>query len=382
MTNERQSRQAEAVSRSLRALIRDTYKGHFGNPEEAGEWSFDIKVKMDPQQGYALNFDPPLPQQLLDQMQFNEAACNVYQPGRVFCFRCETSECNHAVPSSPLEVFKGYDQVGQPHWSEMAQLMLDLGDERVDLLFGDRPRPMARLIFGRDLRARQLAQFGRASKTYALLGQVIAGYFRTGRDHERLAITFQVVEVRDKHGRWSLELNTICQTPQGVELDDLAAERFAWMGTARKQAREELHVLEQKVGESNGRKRKDLARVPEILRKLAADLERGRRQRDRRTDHARDRARHDRPIDKAMSDLQGASLERMYLDLKTSTIILRGDKGRCHVFNESGRHVTSFVIKGESVQSRLRKRRWTELQRDQFQRFMDNVASGQVKPER
>jgi hypothetical protein len=103
-----------------------------------------------------------------------------------------------------------------------------------------------------------------------------------------------------------------------------------------------------------------LRQVPAVLRRFARDVERGGRQRVRRTRHAEDR-RGERPVGKAMDDVRGAALEAFFNDEKTNTRVVCGPQGRTHVFNADGRHVTTFVLPPGGSEFRVRTQRWRRL---------------------
>ncbi len=374
------ARRSRAIAHTLSAMIRECYRQRFGGEMKARDFPLDLSMVLS-SDGKGVRFDPPLLEQLIPQLDQMEAAHAVYQPGRVYCFHCEQSNCAHGSPGSPLEVFRGYDQLGRPVWRELAQFLLDLKDERVDRLFEERPKVLARVIPAEVLRAKQLAPFGKSSKTYAPLGQVIAGYFRPGLDQaDRLALTFQVVEVRDGAGLPSLALNTLCGLPQPWSLEESRAGVLGRALAARRRASVSLKKLKGISGSGAKRGHASASRVADILHELASQLEKATRVAERQTKHAGERRRIRRPIDKAMADLRIARRERVYLDQKTKTIVLWADKGRCHVFNQGGRHVTSFVIQTDAVETRLRKKRWVPIEPERYQRFMERLSSPREEP--
>ena len=371
--------QVDALADSLADLVRRFYTDHFGPVAPGREWDLNLAVHVEPCDNWNLKFDPPLAEQLLPQMEALQAETNAYQAGRVYCFRCEQTNCEHALPTSSTEVFYGYNQLGCPQWSELTQILIDAGDERVEWLFGDDSRIVTGRVRGEDLRARQLASFGKSSKTFSILGQVIAGYFRwqsrgSGVETHQLALSYQAVEVRDARGRPSLKFNRIFTLPTDDEYSDLAATHFPWVLLAETQARKELKVIEEKLRAAGKKRTRFLERVPDILAKLESDLARGQRQARRQTQHARDRRQIQRPVDKAMADLRRARPEQMYLDMRTQAIVLCSGKGRCHVFSEDGRHVTSFVINTNAVDLRVRKKRWAMLESERAQRFLQQFG--------
>ena len=212
----RAERREKAVADALRALIRDNHQDHFGAVTlEAADLPLRIDLRVQPAAGWEVRFDPPLSDQVGRQIEEACALQGVYRAGHVHCFRCESAACVHAAPPSALSVFKGYAETGLPEWQDLHQAFVAARDGRVGELFENRPRVLALVQFGHELRARQLSTFGRASRTYALLGQVVAGYLMLPQPRarvdssRRLALTFQVVETRESPGRIGVRLNTL-----------------------------------------------------------------------------------------------------------------------------------------------------------------------------
>lgn len=368
----RWQRRERAAADALRTFVRDVHEARFGAvAPRSPEIRFDLHLRARPGEAWALTFDPPLADQIAAQLEDARALLGVYREGRVFCHKCESSDCAHAAPPTPLAVFAGYDPMGMPEWKELLQALIEARDERVDRLFDRSPRVLARLQLGRDLRARQLAEFGRASATYSILGQVVAGYFAApgapGADAAgRVALTFQAVETRGPRGGREVRLNTLGVLPDGRDLDEwLGSDAADWIGRARDEARRALDGLARTVAGGGspdapgGDPHRALGRVPLVLRRLAESLERGRRQEDRRTRHVEQRRHDRRPVPKAWEDLAGAKADAFFRDEKESTLVVCGPQGRAHVFNDGGRHVTSFVLQPGGADFRLRTGRWT-----------------------
>jgi hypothetical protein len=229
---------------------------------------------------------------------------------------------------------------------------------------------LALVQLGHDLRGRQLASFGRSSKTYALLGQVVAGYLLVPRacadadDTRRLAMTFQVVETRAPDGDLCLKLNTLAGLANGGDVEELLLSEWEpWVYRARELAARALETVERQARAARASQQTDrlqtaLRRVPSILRRLAEYLERGYRQGRRRTRHVEDRRQEHRPVHKALDDAREAAPEAIYYDERSAAFVICGPQGRAHVFNAEGRHVTSFTLKPDSVAFRVRTRRW------------------------
>ena len=382
----RMERRTRAVLDALRTLLRDGYTDQFGGPpRNSAPFSLALQLSVDPADQWAVTLDPPLAEQLRPRFEELQAAGDVYRAGRIYCFRSESSDADGCIPPAPDCVFTGYDETGRPEWSEYPQALLMAGSERIDDLFAEPHRLVSLVQAGRELRGRQLASFGRSSKTYSLLGQVIVGYLLIPvpgrREPVKAAMTFQVVESRDASSQFRLRLNPIYRDPGGKTLTERLAE--GWepsVDRAVRIATRAVETLEKQVVElrAAGQLKEAhlrMGRVPGILRRLAEALERGDWQQQRRTKHAESRRRDQRPVTKALEDLQRASLDRVYWDERAGTLIVLGAKGRSHAFSDSGRHVTSFSLKDDAVQHRLRTGRWRPMEPEEWKAFCEHSAS-------
>lgn len=364
-------RREQAALDALRTLVRDFYADQFGvQVPEQKDLELALRLRLSPGRNWAVEFTPALADQLRETMADYQAGWDVYRAGRVYCFHCDSSACEHSRPPSPLAVFRGYAANGTAEWSDLAQALLALRDDRVDRLFARPSDTLARVQLGHELRADQLSSFGRASRTYAVLGQVIAGYFarpEAGPADPRLALTFQVVETRAAGGRLRLALNIAGGGLAKEEIEDLlAAPRWEPVARARDGAARRLERLERdaQLARAGGRAedfQRLMRQVPALLRHLAESLERGHRQGARRTRHVEARRHEQRPVHKALDDARAAAPEAVFFDEKTRAYVVRGPQGRAHVFNAEGRHVTSFALGDDAVALRLRTHRWRPL---------------------
>ncbi|MCX7818910.1 MAG: hypothetical protein N2652_06875 [Kiritimatiellae bacterium] len=385
---ERTQRRVRAAADALRALIRDLYDTEHGVAAPAAP-PLDLAVvaRVHPAEGWRIEFEPPLAEQLRDQLATLEGRVGVYREGAVYCFRCESAACAHAEPPSPLSVFAGYDAVGLPEWLELSRWLLARNDPRAADLYNPPARPLAATAAGRELRHRQLPEFGRSSRAYSILGQVAAGYFRhTGSEDpaDRFALTFQVVETLGPGARRELRLNTVGRLPNSAPLDEwLVGERGVAVARAREAARRALAqiALEAAAARAAGPAalRRALARIPALLRRLADSIERGERQLDRRTRHAERRRReHHRPVHKAFEDAAQAGPTSWYRDERAGTVVVCGPQGRAHVFADDGRHVTSFVLPPGGEDFRVRTARWSPLPEEDIARLRAAIRGSQV----
>jgi hypothetical protein len=370
----RSERREAAAKDALRTLIRDSAERAFGHHAiPAVPFDLTVRVSVNPAGGWDLKADPSLQDQLHHQLADMSADHESFIPGRVHCFRCNSSTCEHAAPTSPLEVFKGYTQTGSPQWQELTQALIDLKDDRVDRLYGRHSAVVAAVVNGSALKSSQLTSFGKASKTYAVLGQVVAGYFTSG-ETDRFAITFQFVEIRRARGVVGLRLNTLCALSSGRSLEERFAEGWGgWVHRAEVRATAALGRLEQQLASapSGGpaAMRHAFRRVPGVMAQLATSLDRGYRQNQRRTRHSEERRQQQRPVHKAIEDAQGAPDHELLYDEKSNAYIVSGQRGRFHVFSLEGRHITSFTGRPGTVDFRLRTQRWRRLAKGEQQAF-------------
>ncbi|HMP89065.1 MAG TPA: hypothetical protein PJ991_02630 [Kiritimatiellia bacterium] len=373
----RTDRRVRAALDVLRTTIRDIHGEHFHGAPPEGVLDLKLSLRVTPSENWKMDFKPPLPEQLQAQLAERQAMRNAMVMGRVHCFRCDVSTCEHAEPPSPLHVFRGYDATGRPEWQEFAQQLIDDKDDRVDQLFLKPPRIVAKFQFGRELKGRQLAAFGKASLSYSVLAQVTAGYFLRGGG--RMAVSLQVVEGRTREGDLTLRLN-----PVGHALNDalllewLTADKSAMLFRAMQIAEQELLNIESTVINARRNGDQDIAnrymgRIPGVARRLAEALERGGRQSERRTRHVEQRRMERRPVHKALEDARGVSPENCYYDEKAKTFVVVGDRGRVHAFNADGRHVTSFMMKAASIQFRVRTGRWRAAVKEEWGEVRRNL---------
>lgn len=368
----RLARRAQAAGDALRSLIRDVVEREFGRPRMGDapvEMTLSLRVR--PQEGYTLGFDPPLEQQVLDQFGDVIAERGIYQPGRVYCFRCGSSACGHGAPDAPTQVFRGYNSTGVPEWHEFSQALLERQDPRVDGLYRDPPQVAALVIPGRDLKSDQLASFGKASKAYALLGQVVAGHFslddrRGDSAARRFALTVHFVETRTGKGQVALHVNPIVCMPGRQTLSEAFAEGWGgWLQRALAAAERSLRTMEVQINAAGADRyriaRQVLGRLPGVMRRCAGSLDRGHRQVRRRTRHAEERRKQQRPVQLALRDAGEIPDDQLLYDDRSEAVVVPGRQGRLHIFNVDGKHMTSFVGKPGTVEQRLRSRRWRML---------------------
>lgn len=368
---DRFTRREEAAANVLRAYIRDLILAACSSDEVPTEpLGLSLTLEVDPADAFALTFSPgSLREQVLAQVEDRTARVGAFVPGHVYCYRCHSSQCEHSQPPEPGTVFEGYGTTGVPQWKELGQVLLDLREERVHQIYARPPAVVARVMTGKSLKADQLPSFGRASKTYSLLGQVVAGYFLLPEEErmsaDRCAMTFQFVETRRARSAPALHVNLVATLPDGADLAGLFATGWAsWVDRAYRVAARTVLRMQQQLAERDGAGQPStgaiLGRIPRVMSQLAASLDRGYRQAERRTPHVEQRRRV-RPVQNAVEDTKAARPEQILHDEKTGRIVVCGGHGRFHVFTPDGKHLTTFQGGPDTVAFRLRTERWRPM---------------------
>jgi hypothetical protein len=379
---------AQKIERQLASAAWEAYGEMFGfRDNHARPFTLDLKVLIEPGQTWQMGAEPSVEEQIRNAVCDMATQADVFCSGRVYCHRCDSTECPHSVPPRPSSVFGGYTSTGLPIWPELTQVLLDLRHPKVDQLYqssgGDL---LAAYMEAEVLKGRQLNVFGRQSKTYDVLGQVVFGFLRLtppgveAHEQERVAFTLQAVESRNLNGSPRLELNILGEFWDGTPaIDSLTSPYQLRILKAISGARQRIQNMAPRPGVNPERRstrlRSDVpTRVTRILKELARVLERIVRKTERRTAHAEERRVSNRPTSKAWEDSATASDENILWDNHRHTVVVVGPRNRVHVFSLEGRHVTSLTIEGEAIKSRLRRRRWRLLIGDPLERFSAAVG--------
>jgi len=308
--------------------------------------------------------------------------------GRVYCHWCRSFFCEHASPPEPRSVFGGYTATGQPLWPEFVSVLLERKHPRVDSIFQGTPSLITVVQPGHELTREQLPIYGKRAGIYRILAQVTLGYivypdglslprFSQGQ-RTPLAVTMQIVEAGDA----SLVLNVVGKLPDGAPAIQAFEEswdtRIADALHATRRGLEEVSLIKA------SRRRRFVERhrvVMTTIHRLAKNLERIFRQRERRTHHAEERhANRGRPASSALRDALEAAPQSIYRDVEEQTWVVLGPKNRVHVFNDEAVHITSVVYPGETVRARTTRGKWREPrpeERSAFQAALRRRASGE-----
>ncbi len=306
-----------------------------------------------------------------------------FQPGRVYCLRCESAACEHSSPAGAgghRQVFTGYGSTGVPRFADLGQWLLARRDPRVDLLYREPPQLLATVTPEAELTgellpvfqagAREGGEGGGLDSGYRLHGQVAAGWFSSplGRGRrEPLAVSFQVLSsgtrnAGDTHrGRRRFGLNVIGIGPNGEPLENLydRTGEIPWNASVR-WAQTVLESIEHQLARSPRTPARVVdQRIDGLIAAFARRLEKGWRGEERKTGHARVRHREgDRPTRMALADFARATPEGFLVDTRKETLVVVGDRGRAHVFNPEGKLVTSIRYNPAVIEKRRRSGMW------------------------
>jgi hypothetical protein len=294
-----------------------------------------------------------------------------FQPGRVFCLRCQSAVCEHSAPLSNRQVFTGYASTGVPRFADLGQWLLARRDPRVDLLYRESPQLLATVSPGAELTGELLPVFLQNESGYKLHGQVAVGWYPapTGNGHrEPLAVSFQVLSSRARGGRRRFGLNVIGIGPGGQPLEHLydRAGEIPWSGSVR-WAQTVLGSIEHQLERAPRTPPQAVdQRIEGLVAALARRLEKGWRGEERKTQHARVRHREgDRPTRMALADFARATPENLLFDTRRETLVVVGDRGRAHVFNKEGKLVTSIRYNPAVIEKRRQNGLWRPAAREE-----------------
>ncbi|MEE2888655.1 MAG: hypothetical protein VX951_14590 [Planctomycetota bacterium] len=289
---------------------------------------------------------------LIEDVQKNETAL---APRSVYCYFHESAEAEGCRPTELRQVFDGYGSTGRPKFTDFVTMAIERKAKGIEGLVGGDDITLTHVTQGRVLRTAQLAEFGKTSPVFRVLGQVDAGLFAVRGTDSKAAFSLQVLLGKDLQGLPVLRLHPVGK----CDVMDLADQSVPQI----------LHRFQGDLDEAVLRLRGLLAKDGEtdaeefvlpLMQNLAKQLEDRARHRSRRTDHAEKRAQKStRPTSKAYADAQNVSDDNLLWDDKESTVVVLGPHNRVHVFTPEGRHVTSLPNIGRSgLQQRLKSHRW------------------------
>lgn len=303
----------------------------------------------------------------------------VLRPGRVFCLRCGTAECDHAELPSPRATFTGYGPSGLPRFQDFGQWLLAGRDPRLDALFAPSGPTVAVIATPAELHQDLLPAYRDNAAGFVLHGQVTAGWFRlpdAAGVLQSLAVTFQIISSRAPRGRRRYGLGVLALAPGGESLERLADRvgELPWSSSARwAQSVVATFSPAGKTGEVPA------SRIEGVLGAIARRLEKGHRARDRRTHHAEERHQTgDRPTRMAYADLARARDEALFFDVRKKTFVVLGERGRAHVFSPQGKLVTSVRYPAGTTEKRRERGLWRLAAADEIRTLRERVEGSQA----
>jgi len=306
--------------------------------------------------------------ELLDDAVLSAAA---FRPGRAYCHRCESVDCDHSRPPSCRHVCVGFAPTGTPRWEDFAQVCLERKHPRIDELYRDPPALLA-FVQGRGALDGELLDVFR-NPAYELLGQAVAGFFsvRSRAEEGRgvMALTIQVAAWRSRNGGARLGLNLLGTTPAGEDLE-LLWDRFGelpwrravrWAQSALESVSRDSSVVE--------------ARVEGVLNGLVRRLVQQRRATSRRTRHAEQRhASGERPTRKAIDDARAADATSLLVDERTGALVVLGERGRTHFFTVEGQLVSSVRYSRDAIARKIHRELWRRASEELRNAFFARLA--------
>ena len=374
------------IEKKIEQLAESTFRSLFGS-KKLNESTFEvpIQLKFSNRQGaFELTNSESISEQIKKMFIQLGSAAGSFQMGHVHCYLCESSSCSHSTPIQPSQVFAGYQSNGVPIWKDLHQILLDNNDEQATFFFDETHRLACLFVPGRELKKKLLPGFGKSSKTYDILGQVVFGYLQqisrksNSIAMDDLAITIQCVECRSPLNEFRLELNHIAMMPPGVNPTSLLSMgKFERIYNSLSRAAEKIRHVESEItsnsGISSDKKNQVLRQIPRILNEFARSIEFYNRQGNRRTIHARERSGQNRPIQAATHDVKEATPANYFWDNHRKTLAIASKKGRVHIFTLKAKLVTSLRLTSEQIENRLIRKRWRMATPEERRNFLLNM---------
>lgn len=312
-----------------------------------------------------------------------------FRPGRVYCHRCSSTDCGHAVPPDARSVFVGWSATGAPRWQDFAQLCLERRHPLVDRLYAEPPEILYQMTDGEELGLDLLPALRRESCSEILV-QASIGFLSLGLKGGRpdlRALTAQAVSSRSRGGPPRLALNLVLGN--GGERSEL--DRPSPWRSAARTAQGKLDSLLRRArgGRRRGGRRGDRGQRREeerdllrrggtaILGEFARRVVREARGRGRRTHHAEERhSSGRRPTRTALLDLRRARPEELMVDRRSGALVVPGGRGRTHFFNSQGRLVSSVRYAPEELARKRKRGQWRPATPDEGRALLETLERG------
>jgi hypothetical protein len=348
-----------------------------------------IRIPLDTRQEGARSASHAM-DQVVGRVQEVRAHDRALKEGAVYCYFTESAEGEASRPEEPRQVFDGYSSTGRPVFSDFVTMAIERKTVGLDAMLAGEDVVLTHVQMGRVLRTAQLAEFGKASPVYRILGQVDAGLFKVRGSETKAAFSFQVLRGKTLEGKVLLRVNPVGKH-RVIDLEDPSIARIL--------RRFQLHLEDEGLrlagleaaAKEQGEPPNEEEFIRPLLQDLARQLESRARRRGRRTEHADQHAeKNQRPTTKAYEDADRAKDDALVWDEEKQTMVVLGPKQRVHVFSPDARHVTSVIMKRHSVEQRQRSHRWRKAEpeeRGEFRmhlrnRIKDGTATVVAAPKR
>ncbi len=293
-------------------------------------------------------------------------------PGRTWCFNTASFDSDYSRPDDPRQVLVGYGLEGRPRFADLVTLAIERKHECVDALLAGKEGAVHFLEKGSDVTSGIEPAFDPKAAPFRLVAQTMAGLYASSEEGRRVALTIQVLEHQDGDNKKRLLVHPVC----AVDLLDLPE-----LGVVRSLRRfqDELDALQRaNLGKDAASESYDLEeQCVGLLRDLMRRFSSSTKNRERKTDHARDReAGGQRPTQLAFPEARSARDHHLFVDNEEQTMVVIGKKGRIHVFSLDGRHVTSVIMPPSNVRQRQKAGRWRPAEAEERGTFRAAVAEG------
>ena len=289
-------------------------------------------------------------------------------PGAVYSYYTETAEADACRPKEMREVFDGYSSTGRPNFTDFVTMAIERKSEGIDKLLAGEDIVITHVAMGRVLRTAQLAEFGKASPVYRILGQVDAGLFPLVNCNEKAAFSFQLLRGTTLEGRPRLRVHPV----GAADLLDIADPSVPAILSKfqRRLDEESLRLAGALSNAGEGAPLDEEEFVLPLMQDLAKQIAGRARRKSRRTRHADERSQDgQRPTAKAFEDARAASDDHLLWDDRENTVVVVGPRGRVHVFTSSAKHVTSLMMQGAAISRRRQQRQWRPAEPDERGEF-------------
>ena len=286
-------------------------------------------------------------------------------PGSVYSYFSESAQGEECRPKELREVFDGYTSTGRPNFTDFVTMAIERKQDGIDELLGGEDHVLTHVTMGRVLRTAQLAEFGKSSPVFQILGQVDAGLYSVMNSSTKAAFSFQLLRGATLEGLPRLRVHAV----GAADLMDLADPSIAnTLSRFQRRLDQEALRLAGKLAQTEEVDEEEF--VLPMLQDLAKQLAGQARRKSRRTKHAEERSEdRERPTDKAFGDARSASDDHLLWDDRENTAVVLGPRGRVHVFTPEAKHVTSLVMQGSAINKRRQQRQWRDAEPEERGEF-------------